>query len=276
MERSGCIYKITNLENDKVYIGQTIQPVTRRWSQHRQYAKSGKKMVLYDAIRKYGIDKFKFEILFDNLNIDELNKKEIENINKYNSLVPDGYNAGKGGDNYERTIETREKISNIHKGRVITDEWKRKMSESQKGKKHTEESKKKMSESQKGRKQSEETKQKLSKINLGKKLSPERIQKIIDGQTGKKRSEKAKINMRGRKCSEETKKLISESQKGKIISEETKNRISSAKKNIRRISNDIIKEIQENKENLKQTELSKKYNLSRNTICRIVNHKDGY
>jgi group I intron endonuclease len=59
----GHIYKITNLINNKCYYGQTRQPPNRRWSQHKQNAKKGGKMVLYAAMRKHGIENFTFEIL---------------------------------------------------------------------------------------------------------------------------------------------------------------------------------------------------------------------
>ena len=31
----GLIYKISNTVNDKIYIGQTIQPLSRRWQKER-------------------------------------------------------------------------------------------------------------------------------------------------------------------------------------------------------------------------------------------------
>ena len=55
--RTGMIYKITNTVNDKVYIGQTIQQLKRRWNQHCCYSKFSD-VHLYRAMRAYGIDKF--------------------------------------------------------------------------------------------------------------------------------------------------------------------------------------------------------------------------
>ena len=38
----GHIYKITNIVNNKIYIGQTIQPIEKRFIQHKSHAKTGK------------------------------------------------------------------------------------------------------------------------------------------------------------------------------------------------------------------------------------------
>ena len=62
----GYIYKITNQINGKVYIGQTskIDP-TKRWNEHRHAVidPDQRERPLYRAMRKYGIDNFKFEVI---------------------------------------------------------------------------------------------------------------------------------------------------------------------------------------------------------------------
>ena len=57
----GWIYKITNKINNKVYIGQTINSLEKRFKQHLSEAKQGKNCRLHSAIRKYGIDAFVIE-----------------------------------------------------------------------------------------------------------------------------------------------------------------------------------------------------------------------
>jgi len=58
------IYKITNLVNGKCYIGQTVKPVAYRFSQHLYDAvKNKKKNVFHSALRKYGKDNFKHELV---------------------------------------------------------------------------------------------------------------------------------------------------------------------------------------------------------------------
>jgi DNA-binding transcriptional regulator YhcF (GntR family) len=52
---------------------------------------------IYKAINKYGRDSFYIELLEDNISIDDLDSKEIEYIEKYNSFKK-GYNSTVGGD----------------------------------------------------------------------------------------------------------------------------------------------------------------------------------
>lgn len=82
------IYKITNLINGKSYIGQSIH-IEQRWSEH---CRNSSKRIISLAIQKYGKDNFKFEIL-EECSQDELDKKERFYIQKFNSLVPHGYNV---------------------------------------------------------------------------------------------------------------------------------------------------------------------------------------
>lgn len=93
------VYKITNLINNKCYIGSSVR-VEKRWQQHINASKNKNNpsynYPLQRAIRKYGIDNFSFEILFDDFNdIHEMEYYEEKMINEYNSLTPNGYNQTK-------------------------------------------------------------------------------------------------------------------------------------------------------------------------------------
>lgn len=95
----GHIYKITNLINEKVYIGQTVQSLKDRWYQHvgnsiwsSQYEK---RMAIKQAIRKYGKENFRIELLED-CDRNLLNDREKYWINYYDSYNS-GYNSTKGG-----------------------------------------------------------------------------------------------------------------------------------------------------------------------------------
>lgn len=88
------IYQITNLKNQKVYIGQTNN-ISKRWSNHK--CCNSPNMVIAKAIKKYGVENFKFEILYRGLSVEEADEKEIELIKEKQSLVPNGYNVEKGG-----------------------------------------------------------------------------------------------------------------------------------------------------------------------------------
>lgn len=95
----GSIYIIKNTVNDKVYIGQTTMTVRERFIAHMKpsTAKLKRNYKLYNAVLKYGRDKFYVETLEDNVPLSILNETEIRYIAKYNSYF-DGYNSSKGGD----------------------------------------------------------------------------------------------------------------------------------------------------------------------------------
>ena len=106
-QHEGYIYCITNVLNDKKYIGQTIQKPSHRWAHHK--CANGRKFVdtyIDRAIAKYGEDNFKFEVI-DTIvtNTKEelyplLDKAEISYINSYHSLWNEnGYNVSSGGQN---------------------------------------------------------------------------------------------------------------------------------------------------------------------------------
>jgi group I intron endonuclease len=110
------VYLITNKINEKQYVGQTTQSLPRRWKFH--CSKNSNCLALKSAIQKYGIDNFSIEIVYTASSLEELNKKEIEFINKFNTLSPNGYNLTTGGLNYIRSEESRKKKSNSRKGVV--------------------------------------------------------------------------------------------------------------------------------------------------------------
>lgn len=105
------IYQITNLINGKIYIGQTNN-IQKRWANHR--CNNDPDMVIARALRKYGIDNFKFEVLLRGLTPDEANQKEIELIKEKNSLVPYGYNVATGGKRIDGISRLGADNSNAH------------------------------------------------------------------------------------------------------------------------------------------------------------------
>lgn len=107
------IYKIENLINHKVYIGQS-RKIESRWVKHKSACFNENaheyNTPLYRAIRKYGLNNFSFEII-DECDIKELNDKEKYWIAKYNSFF-NGYNLTLGGDGSGTEIY-KEKIMGI-------------------------------------------------------------------------------------------------------------------------------------------------------------------
>lgn len=117
------VYRITNLVNGKVYIGQTTKPkLLTRWREHVWFSKASKyrvyKSALQQAIRKYGFDKFLIEPLHHAYSRKELNAMETFFIILHQSHKPEnGYNMTLGGEtptNYwkgkKRSPETIVKI----------------------------------------------------------------------------------------------------------------------------------------------------------------------
>lgn len=114
----GYIYKITNRITGKIYIGKTVQhdPIAR-WKEHKYMFRQikGGCPALRDAVRKYGLDAFTFEILiicFD----DDCNRFEQEYIKKYDCIVPNGYNileGGQGGAGFRGKTHSAETVERI-------------------------------------------------------------------------------------------------------------------------------------------------------------------
>lgn len=112
------IYKIVNDVNNKVYIGQTTRSLSARKSQHLRsiYRLDSH---LYRAMRKYGVEHFKFETICEASNIDDLNRLETYYIKKYNS-VNNGYNMGYGGNNNVMFVsKTKVKHDNIMRSNIV-------------------------------------------------------------------------------------------------------------------------------------------------------------
>lgn len=93
------LYKITNLLNNKHYIGVTNRNPNERFSEHK---KPSSNSFISKAIRADGIENFSFEIILTNIKDNEISKLECEYIQKYNSLLPNGYNADLGGIEYHK------------------------------------------------------------------------------------------------------------------------------------------------------------------------------
>lgn len=100
-----CVYRHTT-PSDKVYIGITKQNPNKRWQGGYGYIKN---VVFHRAIKKYGWNGIKHEILLDGLTEEEAKKAEVELIAKHNSTdYRYGYNITVGGDSATSRPHTEE------------------------------------------------------------------------------------------------------------------------------------------------------------------------
>lgn len=93
------IYKITNTVSGKCYIGETTyKNPEERWRRHKETIKRGVGCpALRDAVKKYGVDKFTFEVIRA-CNLKDRFTIERSLIKEHNTQVPNGYNILPGGE----------------------------------------------------------------------------------------------------------------------------------------------------------------------------------
>lgn len=170
------IYKITNSINTKIYIGQTWDMLSTRFSAHLSPSSRGCSK-LYRAFEKYGRENFKIEEICQVDNQEDANSLESFLIQSRDT-IKNGYNLRSGGSHG----------------------------------KHSEESKIKMSKSKKGIKPSKETLVKLSKARMGNQNARGSIrsQEFRDHVSAQMRGTSYHL---GRKLTEEHKQKISVSMK---------------------------------------------------------------
>lgn len=102
------IYKIENLVNHKVYIGQSLN-IEKRYKEHlrsgqpEKYSlksERDKKCPIHLAMQKYGVENFELTVLQE-CKKEEMDDLERYYIKKYKSLDGNfGYNISPGGQNH--------------------------------------------------------------------------------------------------------------------------------------------------------------------------------
>lgn len=162
------VYKAVNQINGYIYIGITNN-FKQRLREHKSCANSDSyryQSRFYNAIRKYGFENFKFEIIETVEDRKTLEEREIYWISYYNSTDKKvGYNITPGGTG-GKTHDVSGKNNPMY-GKRYTEEEKKKIGEYSKGRKRTEETKRKISEALKGKERSEEHRRHLSESNKG-------------------------------------------------------------------------------------------------------------
>lgn len=114
------IYIITNLVNNKKYIGLTTRNSKKRFQEHLSFSKHSNNAI-HRAIRKYGKLNFKLEVLENCSDIESLIKRECFWIKYYDSMNPIfGYNMINQEDSVKIiNDEVKNKISNAQKNRFL-------------------------------------------------------------------------------------------------------------------------------------------------------------
>ena len=142
----------------------------------RAFSKYGRNPHWKNIVNKVG---YTVNIIHKDIDHKEAKKIEILLIEKYgrkNLGLGNLVNMTDGGEGLlNPSIETRQRISEVHKGKILSEESKKKMSEAKKGKIFSEETRQKISEANKGNTNmlgklfSEETRQKMSLVQRNKK-----------------------------------------------------------------------------------------------------------
>lgn len=164
----GIVYLILNNINRKKYVGQTIKPLTIRWSNHVS-ASRDPQQYFARAIAKYGCENFSMIVLGEVYSKDEMDSLETALIKFYESNNEDyGYNLTEGGDGLNHpspmtllkmseskkgqrlSQEAKDKVSRAMKGRIIT--WGDKISAGKMGHSVSEEARAKIGAAHRGRK----------------------------------------------------------------------------------------------------------------------------
>ena len=117
------IYKITNLENGKVYVGQS-KNIKFRWYAHRGELNRNvhHNSHLQNAWNNYGSDSFRFQVI-EECDERELNDKEIYWISHLKSSDPKyGYNMTTGGDGGRGRILSEEQKYHMFSIRADSEE----------------------------------------------------------------------------------------------------------------------------------------------------------
>lgn len=240
----GYIYKATNLINGKIYIGQHRKP-----SFDKKYLGSGKHLKY--AIKKYGKNNFKCEILEYCSSLEELNSREIYYIKENKSQDRNiGYNITNGGNQISVTPSIAKKLSEKQKQNfndpIKGEKLRLILSKANKGKKLSEEHINKLKEVNHNRVRTKEERDKKSKSLKGHKpfwgdKMPEHIkEKISNSSKGRHWYNNGVCEKFCIECpngfkngrlpfSENTKQKISDSNKGKNFSTEIRQKISKSK-----------------------------------------------
>ena len=102
-----------NSENEKVYVGQTVEPIEYRLGRHKKFAYKGAGSKVYREMRSVGVEKFYVELI-ETVPESEGNERERFWISELDSCY-NGLNSSPGG--YKVGGNTYEGLDNLDKVR---------------------------------------------------------------------------------------------------------------------------------------------------------------
>jgi group I intron endonuclease len=109
------IYKWTHIESSRVYIGQTIQNPNQRRLEHIANSRHTPKTYhFHNALKKYGVDAFTFEVIAEATSLTELNLLEEKYVDQYNA-IDNGFNIRQAGGNKLHSEESKQRMSEAQK-----------------------------------------------------------------------------------------------------------------------------------------------------------------
>jgi group I intron endonuclease len=169
----GAIYRIRNLVDGKVYVGQAVN-VKKRMYRHLWELRSDRhtNTHLQRAWNARGEHSFVFEIVDDDVDLAEITQREQYHIDAHRSADPEfGYNKSPAaGSNLgvKYSAESRRKMSEAQKGRTFTDDARRRIAQSLTGRVISPETIAKRVAKTKGMKRTEETRRLMTEIHCAK------------------------------------------------------------------------------------------------------------
>lgn len=184
--------------SNKVYIGITSKTLKLRCGKNGYCYKDSKKF--YNAIKKYGWDNFKHNILLEN-QPESAAKYAEKYLIRWYKMHKMSYNITDGGEgtlglSHSMSQELREKLSKINKGRKLSQETKEKLRKCNLGKKASKETREKLRISHLGHKDSDITKKRKSLAGKGRIHSKESIEKMKKNRAWYKHSQETKEKIR--------------------------------------------------------------------------------
>lgn len=188
----GVVYTITHIASGKKYVGQSTK-LAKRWAGYRNLECKGQPKLL-NAIRKYGVEAFAFDVVFTAYDKNQLDWLECWFISELDT-VNTGYNCMSGGANGKPGAETRAKMRAAQLGKTNSLETRRKMSAARMGKKLSPEHSAKLLATHLGIPKSLETRAKIRAAHLGKTLSPEHCAKLSVAHRGKMPTPETRVKM---------------------------------------------------------------------------------